>query len=106
MEEFKIIEGHEDYEISEKGIVRNVKTKVTRNQRIDQDNFLTVDLYSNKKSNTKRVHTLIAKSFIENPLNKNCVMHIDRNKRNNKLSNLIWWNSLEIDEFRKSVQLK
>lgn len=41
------------------------------------------------------VHRLVAQSFIENPLNKAVVNHIDCDKHNNHVTNLEWMTSGE-----------
>ena len=38
----------------------------------------------------RRVHILVAESWIPNPENKPIVMHIDNNKQNNSVENLKW----------------
>lgn len=38
----------------------------------------------------KRVHTLIAMTYLENPYNYVEINHIDENKRNNSVGNLEW----------------
>jgi len=52
--------------------------------------YLHVGLCKNRKRYMKRVHRLLAETFIPNPDNKPEVDHIDRNKTNNNLSNLRW----------------
>jgi HNH endonuclease len=43
-----------------------------------------------KKGCTRRVHRMVALAFLDNPLNKCSVNHIDTDKANNHLSNLEW----------------
>ena len=52
-------------------------------------------LYNNGKEKYFLIHRLVAKHFIPNIENKNCVDHIDNNKLNNTISNLRWCNSQE-----------
>jgi len=52
--------------------------------------YLAVMMSINKKHKIESVHRLLAKKYIPNPLNKPMVNHIDKNKTNNKLSNLEW----------------
>lgn len=43
----------------------------------------------------KRIHRIIAETFIPNPENKPCVDHIDGDKLNNRVDNLRWVTHLE-----------
>ena len=40
------------------------------------------------KYKNKKIHRLVAETFLTNFLNKPCIDHIDRNKNNNHYSNL------------------
>ena len=52
--------------------------------------YLYVNLYKNKKHNFKRIHILVAQSFIKNPNKFSMVNHKDENVMNNVVSNLEW----------------
>lgn len=52
--------------------------------------YIGVDLYIDKKRVKRFVHRLVAQTFIDNPLNKPEVNHIDENKKNNNVENLEW----------------
>ena len=52
--------------------------------------YLIVNLCSNGKSHLRRVHRLVAVTFIPNPDNKPDVNHKDGNKQNNRVDNLEW----------------
>ena len=91
-----IIEGFEEYEVSETGNVYNLRTCIpefnhieTLSKRIDRAGYYTVRLYSGKPV-TKYLHRLIAEAFIPNPENKKYINHKDGNKLNNKVNNLEW----------------
>lgn len=65
-------------------------------QRLDRGGYHTVRLNKpNIKSSTQYVHRLLGFAFIENPLNKCCINHIDGDKLNNSIENLEWVTTAE-----------
>ena len=57
--------------------------------------YIVAKLFKNGIYKRIGVHRIVAMSFIDNPLNKKMVNHIDGNKLNNCLSNLEWATSQE-----------
>jgi len=90
MEEYKQIIDFENYEVSNLGNVRNIKTGKILKPRIDRDGYYQVCLCKDKKKKTPKIHRLVAESFIENPENKPCVDHINNDKLDNNVENLRW----------------
>ena len=104
MEIWKDIEGYEGrYQISNLGRVKSLsrtidvggKFKRFQPERILKPSkgvkgYLLVELYKNNCSKMKRVHRLVAESFIPNPKKLLSVNHIDENKENNTMENLEW----------------
>jgi hypothetical protein len=81
-----------NYEISENGEVRNLKTKELKKLNSGGTSvYLLVQIYiCNGKRKNYLIHRLVAKYFVDNPENKSQVNHIDKNKLNNNYSNLEW----------------
>jgi hypothetical protein len=75
-----------DYEISSLGVLRNKNT----NEIIKGSDDGRYMRFKNKGINTFAIHRIVACTFIENPLNKPNVNHIDGNTYNNRLENLEW----------------
>ncbi len=84
--ELKTISEH--YSIDEKGNVFSHISKRYLKPRKDKDGYLYVTLKIDGKYKNKKIHRLVAETFLTNFLNKPCIDHIDRNKNNNHYSNL------------------
>ncbi len=59
-------------------------------QRHQNSGYKITDIVFSGKQKTKTIHRLVALHFIENPLLKSDVNHIDGNKNNNCVENLEW----------------
>lgn len=87
------------YQVSDSGKIRGldridtlgrkVKGKIL-SVRTDKDGYLLVTLVKNNNAKTKKVHRVVAESFLQNPNNLPEVNHIDGDKRNNSVKNLEW----------------
>jgi len=101
MEEYKSIIDFPNYQISNFGNVKNIKTNKLLKPRLikktDIYNIYDVNLYNDtrKLGFHKKVHRLVAEAFIPNPENKECIDHIDRNPLNNNVNNLRWATTTE-----------
>lgn len=85
-EEFRDIEGFEDYSISNKGRVFKKKTKEFIKSSVNSSNYKKVVIHRKNLY----VHRLVAKAFCEKKDGCNEVNHIDGNKWNNNYNNLEW----------------
>ena len=86
------IKGFPDYFITESGDVYSEKKKggiKKLNPGINK-NYKRVVFTKDRKIIFKRIHQILAETFIPNPENKKFVDHIDRNKQNNNITNLRW----------------
>lgn len=91
MEEWKVIEGFENYSVSSEGRVRNDKTQLILKLTISKMGYLTTTVYSlSHKRKILYIHRLIATYFIDNPLKNDTVNHINGIKTDNSIVNLEW----------------
>jgi hypothetical protein len=89
--EWRAIEGYDNHEVSDTGLVRNKGTRRILRPCINKRGYGWVNLCrEGTKPRAWCVHRLVAIAFIPNPDNKPFVDHIDRDKRNNHVSNLRW----------------
>jgi hypothetical protein len=94
-EEWKKIVEYPNYSVSNLGRVRNDVRGRIRKTTISKVGYERIGLRPSKNPNThqpdyKVLHRLVAKAFIDNPLNLPQVNHIDGNKLNNRPANLEW----------------
>ena len=96
-EEWRSIEGYEQlYEISSMGRVKSLpRNGTTKKERIlklklTKDKYYEVTLHKNNSPKCIRVHRLVAKAFIDNPLNKSQVNHKNFDRLDNRVENLEW----------------
>lgn len=97
---WKDVIGYENnYQVSNLG---RIKSKTTRRIISTCDNksgYLYVDLYKNNIRKRIYVHKLVAEHFIDNPENKECVNHKDKNRKNNIVDNLEWCTYKENNDY-------
>jgi len=92
MEEWKNIIGYDNYEISSCGRVKSTKYSnvYIQKQRLTKDGYVKATLTINSKAKEFTIHRLVAKYFIDNPLNLETVNHKNGMKTDNNVANLEW----------------
>ena len=94
-EVFRSITEYDNYEVSNFGNVKNKQTARILKPGKDTHGYYFVNLCKNGKHKSFKIHRLIAIAFIDNPLNKPYIDHINNQRTNNNLSNLRWVTSKE-----------
>ena len=89
-EQWRVIEGYPNYEVSNLGYVRNVKTGKVRKLQMNKFGYQYVGLCLNGKGENHYIHRLVATAFIPNFENKRTVNHINGDKTDNRVENLEW----------------
>jgi len=86
-EEWKDIIIDTNFQVSNKGRVRNKNMNSLMKQRTNPDGYNVISIGLKK---CVLVHRLVAIAFIHNPNNYPSVDHIDNNRQNNNVENLRW----------------
>lgn len=88
--EFEDLKGFEGYyKINKLGQVYGIKSKKILSP-YNSCSYANVDLFVNGVKKKKKIHRLLALQYLPNLENFPQVDHIDRNPKNNSLSNLRW----------------
>ena len=87
------VKNFEHYEVSNLGRVRRKEGTSHLKPRIlkhifDKDGYPKVNLKTNQKTTSRRIHRLISQAFIPNPENKPQVNHINGDKSDFRIDNL------------------
>ena len=90
MEIYKTINNFSDYEISNLGNIKNIKTNNILKPTIKSGYYTTTIKNNNNERMSIKIHRLVALTFIPNIEDKYTVRHKDHNILNNKLDNLEW----------------
>ena len=95
MEEWKDVVGYEGlYQVSNLGNIKSFKIykegKLLK-PKFDKDGYREIGIRDSNGTRTfKRVHRLVAESFIDNPDNLKFINHKDDNPANNNVDNVEW----------------
>lgn len=116
---WKDIGGYEGaYEVSTVGMIRSKSRTILKGKNfvpskikgqiispyVNSAGYMCVTLYRAGKKRNEKVHSLVAKAFIPNELNKKTVNHIDENKLNNTVENLEWMTNSENVNYGTRIQ--
>lgn len=105
---FEVIKGFSSYVINRNGKIRSIdrftyhprfenkkqfiEGKELKKQ-IDKDGYETIGLRKDNKLYIKKVHRLVAETFIENPKNYPIINHKNSIRNDNRVDNLEWCNN-------------
>lgn len=94
-EQWRPVNGYENYEVSNLGRVKSLNYNHTGKEKIlkplkERNGYLRVNLCRDGKMKRFLIHRLVAIAFISNPEGLEQINHKDENKSNNVVENLEW----------------
>lgn len=112
LENWRKVKDFNLYSVSDQGNIRNDKTGRILKGGLDTYGYPQVILCKNGSRINRKIHRIVAETFISNPDNKPQINHIDGDKTNNEVSNLEWctnqenqnhfWRVLDNDTHKKN----
>lgn len=98
----------EEFAISNYGRIKSLPRLTRKTERIIKPyigprGYYEVNIYNGKKRIHRKVHRLLAITFIPNLENKTSIDHIDTNRLNNTLANIRWATCKENTNNKKSL---
>lgn len=106
MEKYMVINGFDNYAVSNYGNLKNIKTNRVLKLFKNKDGYITYVIKQNGIRTNFKIHRLVAIYFIDNINNKPYVNHLDGDKANNHYSNLEWCTAKENDTHARENGLK
>jgi len=80
----------ENYQISNLGNIKNIKTNKYLHPYLDISGYQKISLCINKRTKSYKLHRLIGIHFIPNPENKPTIHHKNKIRHDNRIENLEW----------------
>lgn len=106
MEKYCVINGFDNYAISNYGNIKNIKNNKILTPYINEHGYKEYHFCQNGIRKSFKIHRLVALYFVENVDKKPYVNHIDGDKLNNNAANLEWCTAKENDEHARRMGLK
>lgn len=95
------------YQVSNLGKIKSINYNRTKKSKLLKfsitKGYYRVHLCKNKKIKSYFVHRLVAEAFIDNPLNKPFINHLDCNTKNNYYKNLEWCTQKENINYAQKI---
>lgn len=92
---FKPYPQNKNYLVYDDGRIYSKYTNKFLATQLDKDGYYLTTIKLDGVSRRRRVHRLVAETFIPNPNNLETVNHKDENKQNNNASNLEWLSKID-----------